>query len=54
MVVMRKIRLPKFDKNCVVEEQRALVFDGQCKYDVIFGVTSCPKLVLTSSTAQES
>jgi hypothetical protein len=34
---MRKIRLPKFDKNCVVEEQKALVLDGQCKYDVIFG-----------------
>ncbi len=34
---MRKIRLPKFDKNRVVEEQQALVFDGQCKYDVIFG-----------------
>jgi hypothetical protein len=34
---MRKIRLPKFDKNRVVEEQKALVFDGQCKYDVIFG-----------------
>jgi hypothetical protein len=37
MVVMRKIRLPEFDKNRVVEEQKALVFDGQCKYDVIFG-----------------
>jgi hypothetical protein len=37
MVVMRKIRLPEFDKNHVVEEQKALVFDGQCKYDVIFG-----------------
>ncbi len=36
MVVMRKIRLPKFDKNRVVEEQKALVFDGQCIYDVIF------------------
>jgi hypothetical protein len=37
MVVMRKIRLPEFDKKHVVEEQKALVFDGQCKYDVIFG-----------------
>ena len=34
---MRKIRLPNFDKNCVVEEQKALVIDGQFKYDVIFG-----------------
>jgi hypothetical protein len=37
MVVMRKIRLPEFNKNCVVEEQKALVFDGQCKCNVIFG-----------------
>jgi hypothetical protein len=37
MVVMRKIRLPEFDKICVVEEQKAFCFDGQCKYDVIFG-----------------
>jgi hypothetical protein len=34
---MRKIRLPDFDKNCVVEKQKALVIDGQCKYNVIFG-----------------
>jgi hypothetical protein len=37
MLVMRKIRLPEFGKKRVVEEQKALVFDGQCKYDVIFG-----------------
>ncbi len=30
MVVMRKIRLPEFDKNHVMEEQKALVFDEQC------------------------
>jgi hypothetical protein len=29
MVVMRKIRLPEFNKKHVVEEQKALVFDGQ-------------------------
>jgi hypothetical protein len=34
---MRKVRLPELDKNCVVEEQKALIFDGQCKYNVIFG-----------------
>jgi hypothetical protein len=34
---MRKIRLPEFDKNHVVEEQKALVFDGLCKYNVNFG-----------------
>ncbi len=31
MVVMRKIRLPKFNKHCVMAEQKASVFDGQCK-----------------------
>ncbi len=36
MVVMRKIRLPEFKKNCLVEEQKAFIFDGQCKYDVVF------------------
>ncbi len=55
MVVMRKIRLPEFDKNRVVEEQKALVFDGQCKYNVSFlAQTFCPKQVLTSSTARDS
>jgi hypothetical protein len=36
IVVMRKIRLPEIDKNHVVEEQKALDFDGRCKYNVIF------------------
>jgi hypothetical protein len=37
MVVTRKVRLLEFNKNCVVEEQKALVLDGKCKYNVIFG-----------------
>jgi hypothetical protein len=37
MVVTRKGRLPEIDKNWVVEEQKAVVFDGQCKYDLFFG-----------------
>ncbi len=37
MVVMRKVILPELDKNWVVEEQKTLVFDWQCKYEVIFG-----------------
>ncbi len=37
MVIVRKIRLTEFDKNHVVEEQKAIVFDVRCKYDVIFG-----------------
>ena len=38
VVVMRNLRLPELDKNCVVDQQKALVFNGQCKYDVILGV----------------
>jgi hypothetical protein len=37
MVVVRHVRLLELDKNYIAEEQKALVFDGQCKYDVIFG-----------------
>jgi hypothetical protein len=33
MVVMRT----ELDKNRVVDQQKALVFNGQCKYDVILG-----------------
>ncbi len=43
---MRKIRLPKFDKNHVVEEQKALVFDGQCKYNVTFGTDFLSKTAI--------
>jgi hypothetical protein len=37
LVVMRHVRLPELNKHCVVEQQKALVLDGQCKYDVISG-----------------
>jgi hypothetical protein len=37
MVVMRNLRLPELDKNHVIDQQKALVFNGQCKYDVILG-----------------
>jgi len=37
VVVMRNLRLPKLDKNHVVDQQKALVFNGHCKYDVILG-----------------
>jgi len=32
---MRNLRLPELDKNCVVDQQKALMFNGHCKYDVI-------------------
>jgi hypothetical protein len=38
MVIMRHVRLPELNKNRVVlKQQRALVFDGQWKYNAIFG-----------------
>ena len=37
-VVLRDVRLPEFDKNRRISEQRALIFDSDtCKYDVILG-----------------
>jgi hypothetical protein len=44
MVLMRHVRLPELNKKCVVEQQKALVFDGQCKYDVIFGANFLSKM----------
>ena len=32
---MRNLRLLELNKNHVVDQQKALVFDGGCKYDVI-------------------
>ena len=37
MVILRDIRLPEFDKNRRIAETRALVFDKECRYDIIFG-----------------
>jgi hypothetical protein len=37
MVILKRIRLPEFDKNRIIEKQKALVFDSKCKYDVILG-----------------
>jgi hypothetical protein len=38
MVVMRNLRLPGFDKNRNVEQQKALIFESDtCRYYVILG-----------------
>ena len=38
IVVLRKLRLPELDKNRNINQQKALIFDGDfCKYDVILG-----------------
>ena len=36
-VMLKGLRLPEFDKSKNIEEQRALVFDAPCWYDVILG-----------------
>ena len=36
-VYMKGLRLPELDKSRTVEGQRALVFDADCRYDVILG-----------------
>ena len=38
MVTLRDVRLPEFDKNRRISQQRTLIFDNEhCKYDIIFG-----------------
>ena len=38
MVTLRDVRLPEFDKNRRISQQRALIFDNDnCKYDIIMG-----------------
>ena len=37
MIPLRKIRLPEFDKNRIIDEQKALIFDSDCRHDVILG-----------------
>ena len=34
---MKGIMLPEFDKNKRIDEQGAFVFEGPCRYDIIFG-----------------
>ncbi len=53
VVVMRNLRLLELDKNCVIDQQKALVFDGDCKYDVILGAVFLSKsgIDITYSTS---
>ena len=38
MVVMHNLRLPELDKNRIIGQQKALMFESEtCKYDVILG-----------------
>ena len=40
MIALRNIKLPKFDKKCRIEGTKALIFENECKYDIIFGSDS--------------
>ena len=44
MVHLRDVRLPEFDKNRKISMQKALIFDGPCKYDIIFGADFLTKI----------
>jgi hypothetical protein len=37
VVVTRNLRLPELDKDPVADQQKALVFNGDCKYYIILG-----------------
>jgi hypothetical protein len=44
MVVLCNLRLPEFDKNSNVDQQKALIFDAySCRYDVILGAVFLSK-----------
>ena len=44
IVTLRDIRLPEFDKNRRIEEQKDLVFDAPCRYDIILGTDFLTKV----------
>jgi len=43
-ITIRDITLPEFDTNRRIEEQKALVFDAPCRYDIIFGTDFLTKV----------
>ena len=43
-VTMTGLRLPEFDRNIVINEQKFKTFNGPCKYDIIFGADFLKKL----------
>ena len=44
MIHMRDIKLPEFDKNRQISEQKALIFGNTCKYDIILGADFLTKI----------
>ena len=53
MVVLRAMGLPELDKNRVINQHKALVFDGGIHYDLILGADFLAKVALTLSIAPE-
>ena len=53
MVILRDIRLPEFDKNRSIAKTRALVFDKECRYDIIFESIFLPESSLNSILMKE-
>jgi hypothetical protein len=48
VVTMRDIRLPEFDKNRQISQQKCLVFDNdKCNYDLILGTNFLKKVGIT-------
>jgi hypothetical protein len=43
MVILQAIQLPELDKNQVIEQHKALVFDGSIRYDLILGANFLTK-----------
>ncbi len=45
IIIMSNLRLPEFDKNRNIDQQKALVFQSEtCKYNVILGVVFLTKV----------
>eukprot|EP00957_Ditylum_brightwellii_P068412 5193528-Ditylum_brightwellii.AAC.1 len=48
MVTLRDVRLPEFDKDRHILQQRVLVFDNKnCKHDIILGTNLLSKTGIT-------
>ena len=41
---MEGLRLPSFDKNRIIDDHEFLVFDADCRYDVIIGIDFLTKV----------
>ena len=51
MVHLRDVRLPEFNKNRSIGEQKALIFNQPCRYDIILGsdFLNCAGMVIDYS-----